>query len=49
MRHDVNRMNIGGNKMIKYNKEAVEKAIKSDPKIKGKEAKLIHRLLRGRY
>jgi len=40
-------------KMVKYNKEAVDKAIwlatsKKDPKIKGKEAKLIHRLLKGR-
>ena len=34
--------------MAKYNKEAVDKAIKKDPKIKGKEAKLIHRLLKGR-
>ena len=33
--------------MTKYNKEAVDKAIKKDPKIKGKEAKLIHRLLKG--
>jgi|TARA_B110000438_G_scaffold286563_1_gene317911 hypothetical protein len=41
---------MGGSiiKMVKYNKEAVDKAIKKDPKIKGKEAKLIHRLLRGR-
>tara|TARA_R100001244_G_scaffold35195_1_gene32306 strand:+ start:78 stop:206 length:129 start_codon:yes stop_codon:yes gene_type:complete len=31
-----------------YNKEAVDKAIKKDPGIKGKEAKLIHRLLKGR-
>ena len=31
-----------------YNKEAVDQAIKKDPKIKGKEAKLIHRLLKGR-
>lgn len=34
--------------MAKYNKEAVEKAIKRDPRIKGKEAKAIHRLLKGR-
>ena len=34
--------------MSKYNKEAVSKAIKRDPKIKGKEAKLIHSLLKGR-
>ena len=33
--------------MSKYNKEAVNKAIKRDPKIKGKEAKLIHGLLKG--
>jgi|TARA_B110000046_G_scaffold173162_1_gene195538 hypothetical protein len=41
---------MGGSiiKMVKYNKEAVDKAIKKDPKIKGKEAKLIHRLLKGR-
>jgi hypothetical protein len=32
----------------KYNKEAVDKAIKRDPRIKGQEAKLIHRLLKGR-
>ena len=31
-----------------YNKEAVDRAIKKDPTIKGKEAKLIHRLLKGR-
>ncbi len=31
-----------------YNKEAVDKEIKKDPRIKGKEAKLIHRLLKGR-
>lgn len=31
-----------------YNKEAVDKEIKKDPSIKGKEAKLIHRLLKGR-
>ena len=31
-----------------YNKEAVDKAIKLDPRIKGKEAKLIHKLLKGR-
>lgn len=34
--------------MIKYNKEAVDKAIERDLRIKGKEAKLIHRLLKGR-
>jgi len=31
----------------RYNKEAVDKAIKQDPRIKGKEAKLIHGLLKG--
>ena len=30
-----------------YNKEAVEKEIKKDPRIKGREAKLIHALLKG--
>ncbi len=34
--------------MAKYNKEAVDEAINKDPRIKGKEAKLIHRLLKGR-
>ena len=34
--------------MNKYNKEAVNKEIKKDPRIKGKEAKLISRLLIGR-
>ena len=34
--------------MAKYNKKAVDKAIKRDPRIKGKEAKAIHRLLKGR-
>lgn len=33
---------------MKYNKEAVDKQIKKDPRIKGKEAKLIHALLKGR-
>ena len=33
--------------MNKYNKDAVEKAIKKDPRIKPKEAKLIHALLKG--
>ena len=32
----------------KYNKKAVDREIKKDPRIKGKEAKLIHRLLKGR-
>jgi hypothetical protein len=31
-----------------YNKDAVNKEIKKDPKIKGKEAKAIHALLKGR-
>ena len=35
-------------KKLKYDKEAVEKEIKKDPRIKGKEAKLIHALLKGR-
>jgi hypothetical protein len=30
-----------------YNREAVEQAIKRDPRIKGKEARLIHALLKG--
>jgi len=30
-----------------YNKASVDKAIKADPRIKGKEAKAIHRLLKG--
>jgi hypothetical protein len=34
--------------MIKYNKPAIDKEIKKDPRIKGKEAKLIHALLKGR-
>jgi len=34
--------------MIKYNKKAVDKAVKKDSRIKPKEAKLIHRLLKGR-
>tara|TARA_R110000824_G_C14674170_1_gene619408 strand:+ start:164 stop:277 length:114 start_codon:yes stop_codon:yes gene_type:complete len=33
----------------KYNKAAVAKAIAKDPRIKPKEAKLIHRLLKGRH
>jgi len=33
----------------KYNKEAVDKAIKQDKTISKKEAKLTHRLLRGNY
>jgi hypothetical protein len=32
----------------KYVKESVDKAIKKDPKIKPKEAKLIHKLLKGK-
>ena len=34
--------------MTKYNKDAVEKAIKKDPRIKGKEEKMIHALIKGR-
>lgn len=33
---------------MKYNERAVEKEIKKDPRIKGKEAKLIKSLLKGR-
>jgi|MGYP003643619134 hypothetical protein len=33
----------------KYNKAAVDKAIAKDPRIKPKEAKSIHRLLKGRH
>mgnify|MGYP003123304977 CR=1 FL=1 len=32
----------------KYNKDEIDKEIKRDPRIKGKEAKMIHRLLKGR-
>jgi len=32
----------------KYNEKAVEQEIKKNPRIKGKEAKLIHALLKGR-
>ncbi len=42
------RRSIRRMKMAKYNKEAVDKAIKRDPRIKGKEARAIHRLLKGR-
>lgn len=31
-----------------YNREAVQAMIDKDPRIKGKEAKLIHRLMQGR-
>jgi len=31
-----------------YNKEAVDKQIKKDPRIKSNEAKMIHALLKGR-
>ena len=34
--------------MATYNKKAVDEAIKKDPRINGKEAKLIHALLKGR-
>lgn len=33
--------------MVKYNKAAVEKEIRKDKRIKGKEARLIHALLKG--
>jgi len=33
--------------MATYNKQAVDREIKKDPRIKGKEAKLIHALLKG--
>ena len=33
--------------IMTYNKEAVDKAIKQNGKIKSKEAKLIHALLKG--
>jgi len=33
----------------KYNKEAVDRAIKQDKTISKKEAKLIHSLLKGNY
>ena len=33
----------------KYNKEAVDRAIKQDKTIKKKQAKLIHSLLKGNY
>jgi hypothetical protein len=32
----------------KYNEKAVEQEIKKNPRIRGKEAKLIHALLKGR-
>lgn len=32
----------------RYNKDAVDQAIKKDKRIKGKEARLIHALLKGR-
>ncbi len=35
-------------KPVKYNAEAVQKQINKDPRIKGKEAKAIHALLKGR-
>jgi len=37
-----------GMKTTVYNKKAVDQAIKRDPRIKPKEAKLIHALLKGR-
>ena len=36
------------NMMATYNKKTVDKAIKKNPRIKPKEAKLIRRLLKGR-
>ena len=39
--------NIQEEKMMDYNKKAVDKAIKQDNTIKAKEAKLIHALLKG--
>lgn len=39
----------GGDVNPGYNKEAVDKEIRKDKRIKGKEAQQIHRLLRGRY
>jgi hypothetical protein len=33
--------------MTTYNKQAVDREIKKDPRIKPKEAKLIHALLKG--
>lgn len=39
---------IDGNYGTRYNADAVEAAIKRDPRIKGKEARLIHALLKGR-
>jgi len=33
---------------MKYNREAVNKEIRKDKRIKGKEAKVIHALLKGR-
>ena len=35
-------------RLAAYNKQAVDEAIKRDPRIKPKEAKLIHALLKGR-
>ena len=35
--------------MKKYCKDAVNREIRRDPRIKGKEAKAIHRLLKGRH
>lgn len=38
----------GDDKGHKYDKDAVNKEIKKDPRIKGKEAKAIHAVLKGR-
>jgi hypothetical protein len=35
--------------MATYNKKAVQKAIDADPRIGRREAKAIHRLLKGRH
>lgn len=35
-------------KKTEYNRDAVEKEIRKDKRIKGREAKLIHALLKGR-
>lgn len=40
--------NVQNNPAPKYNREAVDREIRKDRRIKGKEAKLIHALLKGR-
>ena len=37
------------NAELGYNAEAVEQMIRKDKRIKGKEARMIHALLKGRY